>query len=176
MPAFEYRYIIKAMDLQAFGSDQKTICFRLYMCPLPQYWKPEVLKDLSEDNSADWFFEDAVNSDVLPYIGEEYLNYTDNDVLPDENGNKWYDYFYHITDWSKANEMLNIITTVLDPMDSTRGHGLDQAWNQLGNTGWDLLEHILNGKDYIKAALSRLITAIINFTIREKNDILIITS
>ena len=32
MPAFEYRYIIKAMDLQAFGSDQKTICFRLYMC------------------------------------------------------------------------------------------------------------------------------------------------
>ena len=28
------RYIIKAMDLQAFGSDQKTICFRLYMCPL----------------------------------------------------------------------------------------------------------------------------------------------
>ena len=116
MPAFEYRYIIKAMDLQAFGSDQKTICFRLYMCPLPQYWKPEVLKDLSEDNSADWFFEDAVNSDVLPYIGEEYLNYTDNDVLPDEN----------------------------------------QAWNQLGNTGWDLLEHILNGKDYIKAALSRL--------------------
>lgn len=31
MPAFEYRYIIKAMDLQAFGSDQKTICFRLYI-------------------------------------------------------------------------------------------------------------------------------------------------
>lgn len=84
MPAFEYRYIIKAMDLQAFGSDQKTICIRLYICPLPQYWKPEVLKDLSEDNSADWFFEDAVNSDVLPYIGEEYLNYTDNDILPDK--------------------------------------------------------------------------------------------
>ena len=70
--------------------------------------------------------------------------------------NKWYDYFYHITDWAKANELFNIIATVLYPMDSTRGHGLDQAWNQLGNTGWDLLEHILNGKDYIKAALSRL--------------------
>lgn len=156
MPAFEYRYIIKAMDLQAFGSDQKTICIRLYMCPLLQYWEPEVLNDLLEDSNEDWFFEDAVNSDVLPYIGEEYLNYTDNDVLPDENDNKWYDYFYHITNWTKANEMLNIIATVLLPMDRTRGHGLDQTWNQLGNTGWDLLEYILNGKNLFKAALSRL--------------------
>ena len=155
MPAFEYRYIIKAMDLQAFGSDQKTICIRLYMCPLPQYWKSEVLKDLSEDSSADWFFEDAVNSDVLPYIGEEYLNYTDNDILPDKNGNKRYDYFYHITDWAKANELFNMIAIVLYPMDRTRGHGLDQVWNQLGNTGWDLLEYVLNGKDWVNTALSR---------------------
>lgn len=155
MPAFEYRYLIKAMDLQAFGSDQKTICFRLYLCPLCKYWKSEVLKDLSEDNDKNWFFEDAADSGILPYIGEEYLNYTDDDVLPDENGNKWYDYFYHITDWSMANEMLNIIATVLIPMNDTRGHGLDQVWNQLGNTGWDLLEHILNGKDWINAALSR---------------------
>ena len=156
MPAFEYRYIIKAMDLQAFGSDQKTICIRLYMCPLRKYWESESLKGLSEDNNKDWFFEDAADSGILPYIGEEYLDYSDNDVSPDENGNKWYDYFYHITDWSKANEMLNIITTVLYPMDSTRGHGLDQVWNQLGNTGWDLLEYILNGRDCIDAALSRI--------------------
>lgn len=155
IPAFEYRYIIKAIDLQVFGSDQKTICTRLYMCPLQQYWKSEVLKGLSEDDSEDWFFEDAVNSDILPYIGEEYLDYTDDDVLPDKNGNKWYDYFYHITDWSKANELLNIIATVLDPMNSTRGYGLDQVWNQLGNNGWDLLEHILKGKDWLNAALKR---------------------
>ncbi len=156
MPAFEYRYIIKAMDLQAFGSDQKTICFRLYLCPLRKYWEPEVLKDLSEDNNKDWFFEDAAESGILPHIGEEYLDYTDSDVKPDENGNKWYDYFYHITNWAKANEMLNVIATVLYPMDRTRGYGLDQIWNQLGNTGWDLLEYILNGKDCINAALSRL--------------------
>lgn len=155
MPAFEYRYLIKAMDLQAFCSDQKTICFRLYLCPLRKYWKSEVLKGLSEDNNEDWFFEDAVDSGILPYIGEEYLDYTDDDVLPDENGNKWYDYFYHITDWAKANELFNIIATVLDPMDSTRGHGLDQVWNQLGNNGWDLLKHILNGKDWLNAALER---------------------
>lgn len=155
IPAFKYRYIIKAMDLQAFGSDQKAICFRLYMCPLHQYWDKNVSKHLSEDNNEDWFFEDAADSGILPYIGEEYLNYTDDDVLPDENGNKWYDYFYHITNWSKANEMLNIIATVLCPMNDTRGHGLDRIWNQLGNTGWDLLEHILNGKDWVNAALSR---------------------
>lgn len=155
MPAFEYRYIIKAMDLQAFGSDQKTVCVRLYMCPLQQYWKPNALKGILEDDNEDWFFEDAADSGVLPYIGEEYLNYTDNDVLPDENGNKWYDYFYHITDWAKANELFNIIATVLYPMDSTRGHGLDQAWNQLGSNGWDLLEYILNGRDWLNAALER---------------------
>ena len=156
MPAFEYRYIIKAMDLQAFGSDQKTICFRLYMCPLRKYWESESLKGLSEDSNKDWFFEDAADSGILPYIGEEYLDYSDDDVSPDENGNKWYDYFYHITDWSKANEMLNIIATVLIPMNDTRGHGLDQTWNQLGNTGWDLLEYILNGKDCVDAALLRM--------------------
>lgn len=61
-------------------------------------------------------------------------------------------------------------------MDSTRGHGLDQAWNQLGNTGWDLLEYILNGKIVLTRHYQECITAIINFTIREKNDILIITS
>lgn len=155
IPAFEYRYIIKAMDLQAFGSDQKTICIRLYMCPLLQYWKPEVLNDLSEDSNEYWFFEDAVDSGILPYIGEEYLDYTDSDVKPDENGNKWYDYFYNITDWTKASEMLDIIATVLYPMDRTRGHGLDQIWNQLGNTGWDLLEYILNGKDWVNTALLR---------------------
>ena len=155
MPAFEYHYIIKAMDMQAFGSDQKAICIRLYMCPLRQYWKPEVLKDLSKDNNEDWFFEDAADSDILPCIGEEYLDYTDDDVLPDENGNKWYDYFYNILNWAKANELFDIIATVLNPMDSTRGHGLDRAWNQLGNTGWDLLEYILNGKDWLSAVIER---------------------
>lgn len=156
MPAFEYRYIIKAMDLQAFGSDQKTICFRLYMCPLRKYWKTDILNDLSEDSNEDWFFEYAVDSGILPYLGEEYLDYTDDDILPDENGNKWYDYFYNITDWTKASEMLNIIATVLDPMNDTRGYSLDQVWNQLGNTGWDLLKYILNGKDCVDAALSRM--------------------
>lgn len=154
MPAFEYRYIIKAM-ITAFGTKQKTICFRLYMCPLRKYWKPEVLKDFSEDNNEDWSFKDAADSGILPHIGEEYLDYTDDDVPPDENGNKWYDYFYHITNWTKANEMLNIIATVLLPMDRTRGYGLDQIWNQLGNTGWDLLEYILSGKDWVNAALLR---------------------
>lgn len=127
LPSFKYRYIIKAIDMQAFGSDQKTICFRLYMCPLRKYWESESLKGLSEDNNKDWFFEDAADSGILPYIGEEYLDYSDDDVLPDENGNKWYDYFYHITNWSKANEMLNIIATVLDPMNDTRGYSLDQV-------------------------------------------------
>ena len=61
----------------------------------------------------------------------------------------------HITDWAKANELFNIIATVLYPMDSTRGHGLDQAWNQLGSNGWDLLEYILNGRDWLNAALER---------------------
>lgn len=155
IPAFEYRYIIKAIDLQAFGSDQKTICIRLYMCPLHQYWNYEVFNSISGDYNEDWIFEDAVDSDILPCIGEEYLDYTDDDVLPDENGNKWYDYFYNITDWQKANELLNIIATVLDPMNSTRGYGLDQVWNQLGNNGWDLLEYILKGKDWLNAVLKR---------------------
>ena len=149
MPAFEYRYIIKAMDLQAFGSDQKTVCVRLYMCPLQQYWKLNALKGILEDDNEDWFFEDAADSGVLPCMGEKYLNYTDDDVQPDENGNKWYDYFCHITDWTKANDLFDIIATVLDPIDNMRGFSLDSVWNQIGTTGWDLLESILNDKDWM---------------------------
>ena len=156
MPAFEYRYIIKAMDLQAFGSDQKTVCVRLYMCPLQQYWKPNALKDILEDDNEDWFFEDAADSGVLPCMGEKYLNYTDDDVQPDENGNKWYDYFCHITDWTKANDLFDIIATVLDPIDNMRGFSLDSVWNQIGTTGWDLLESILNDKDWMWQSIERM--------------------
>ena len=88
MPAFEYRYIIKAMDLQAFGADQKSIVIQLFMCPLMKHWNENILRSVMNDMDKSWFYEDAADSGILPKIGEEYLDYTDEDVSPDEHGNK----------------------------------------------------------------------------------------
>lgn len=153
LPCFKYRYVIKVEDEQGLGADQKVIDIRLLICPLKEYWNPDTLKIVVDDN--DWLYEDAADTEVLPVIGLEQINYTDEDVPPDENGNKWYDYFYNVLDNPKVNELLDVISTVLQPMDSMRGNSLDQIWNQLGNTGWDLLEYILNGKDWVSAGIQR---------------------
>lgn len=33
---------------------------------------------------------------------------------------------------------------------------IDNVWNQIGNTGWDNLNYLLNGKDWLNAALRRI--------------------
>jgi hypothetical protein len=41
-------------------------------------------------------------------------------------------------------------------VDSMRGFYLDRQWNQIGTNGWDVLNEMVNGKDYIQASFDRL--------------------
>ena len=50
---------------------------------------------------------------------------------------------------------LNVIASVFESVDRLRGFYLDKYVNRIGNTGWDLLDDFVNGKDYISKALNR---------------------
>lgn len=152
MPAFKYKYILNCMDLQ--GSQEKSIVIQCLMCPLPEYVNKETLSEITDD--LDFYFSDATSSGILPNMGDEYINYDPEQIPEDENGNRWYDYYYHLTDNKDFIQVLNVVATMIDDLDIMKGWRMDRVWNRIGNTGWDLLNNLLNGKDYVEAALERL--------------------
>jgi hypothetical protein len=57
---------------------------------------------------------------------------------------------------TKVKGKLAAIANLLEAIDSMRGFYLDRAWNQIGTNGWDVLNEMVNGKDYIQASFDRL--------------------
>ena len=157
IPAFKYKYVLNCMDLQAFGSEEKSIVIQCLMCPLPEYVNKKVLSDISNDDDIDYYFSDATSSGVLPNMGDEYINYDPEQIPEDENGNRWYDYYYHLTDNKYFIQVLNVAATMIDGMNDLRGWRMDRGWNQIGSTGWDLLRHLLLGENWIKKSINRIL-------------------
>ncbi len=156
VPAFKYKYVLNCMDLTAFGSQEKSIVIQCLMCPLPEYVNKKVLSDISNDGDLDYYFSDATSSGVLPNMGDEYINYDPEQIPEDENGNRWYDYYYHLTDNKDFIQVLNVAATMIDGMNDLRGWRMDRGWNQIGSTGWDLLRHLLLGENWIRKSINRL--------------------
>ena len=52
--------------------------------------------------------------------------------------------------------MLDTITTCIYILDAQRGYWLDDVFNQIGTSGWDLLRDLLTGKDWLKASIDRI--------------------
>lgn len=161
LPAFEYKYILNCFDFQAFGADRSEIVVQCRLCPLQKYINKEKLPELLESVNGevydeDFYFEDMSGTGILPCFGTEYINYDPEKVPEDEHGNRWYDYYYNLTDNKDFVLMLNVAATVLNCVDAMRGAGLDNVWNRIGNTGWDNLNYLLNGRDWLNAALRRI--------------------
>lgn len=135
IPEFQYKYVIKAFDAVAYGSDNKIIYIQLYMVITPE----DVGENIQELEECGVEF------------GYESVAYT-NDQLKDE----WYDYFYNILDNKEVVEYLNTAATVLPFVDSTRGFYLDQCKNRIGTTGWDFLRNITLGEDWVMSSINRL--------------------
>lgn len=154
LPAFEYKYVIKCFDSEVFCMEQNNIIVTCCICPLEKYVNKSVLRKL--DIQSDFYFEDMINLGSLPYIGKEYINYAPDQIPEDENGNRWYDYYYNLLDNTDFVDMLNVAATVLNYADSMVGFFLDKSWNKLGNTGWDSFEYLFNDEDLIGIAIKRL--------------------
>ena len=141
LPAFEYRYVLNCFDMKEMGSEENSIVMECLMCPEIKYVNAKVIDDIT-DNPEYWY-HDAGTSGILPRLGVEYVDY----------GSEDYDY---LTDNGKFIYMLNMAATMIDDADLMRGFAFDRTWNDIGNTGWDCLENLLNGKGLIKSALKRI--------------------
>lgn len=153
MPAFEYKYILNCIDMSAFGSKSNTIAIECFLCPLVEYINANALVNITDE--PDYYYSDAGTSGVLPRLGEEFINYDPKDIPPDEYGNRWYDYYNRLTDNNDFVQTLNTAATVLDNANEMRGFSLDKVWNEIGTTGWDLLENLLLGEDWLKKSINR---------------------
>lgn len=154
MPEFKYKYVLNCMDMKAFGTQEKSIVIQCLMCPLPKYVNKETLKEITDE--VDYYFSDVTSSGVLPNMGDEYINYDPEQIPEDENGNRWYNYHYHLTDNKDFVQVLNVAATILDDVNVFRGFRMDRVWNDIGSTGWDSLRHLLLGEDWIKKSINRL--------------------
>lgn len=154
IPAFRYKYILNCMDAYALGSEEHYIAVQCLLCPLIEYVKANVLDSITDD--PEWYYNDAGTSGILPNLGDEYINYDPKDIPPDEYRNRWDDYYYHLTDNKEFLQTLNVAATVIDNADAMRGFSFDKTWNGLGTTGWDLLEALLVGTDWVKASIDRI--------------------
>lgn len=153
LPEFKYKYILNCFDMQAFGTKEKSIVIQLLMCPLVEYVNSKVISDITDE--PDYWFHDAARSGILPNLGDEYVNYEE--APEDEHGNSWYDYYYNLTENKDFLQTLNAAATIIDAINMFfNGWGIDKVWNSIGNTGWDLLNNLLNGEDWLKAGLDRL--------------------
>lgn len=157
IPAFKYKYILNCMDMKAFGSEENSIVVQCLMCPLLEYINKKVLSDISNDGDLDYYFSDAATCGILPNMGDEYINYDPEQIPEDENGNRWYDYYYHLTDNKDFVHVLNVAATMIDDMNDLRGWRMDRVWNRIGSTGWDSLRHLLLGEDWIKKSINRIL-------------------
>lgn len=154
MPAFEYKYILNCFDMYALGSENHTIVIECLLCPLFEYIKANVVKNITD--KLEYYYDDAAVSGALPKLGDEYIDYNPKDIPPDDYGNQWEDYYYHLTDNADFHQTLNVAATVLDNADAMRGFSFDKTWNRIGSTGWDLLESLLVGTDWIKVSINRI--------------------
>ena len=158
IPKFEYRYIVRCIDMYAFDG-RTEIIIETFMCPLAEYINKNQLNSVMngyDDSEYIYrYYTDMASSCLLPNFGTEYISYKTEDVSPDENGNFWYDYYYNILDNKDVVNKLNTAATVLYNIDRMRGFNLDRVWNMLGSTGWDLLKTLLNGTDWVKTSIDR---------------------
>lgn len=59
-----------------------------------------------------------------------------------------------VVDSNYTNIMIfDMISSVVDVIDSLRGFYLDKPTNRLGTTGWELLDYFINGIDYVNKAV-----------------------
>ena len=145
---FKYKLCISAIAMNNFLADDEEghndIHIELSIVPLPEYLNAEV-----KDGIADCMGTEEIDVyDIYSYGGCPRLDH-DTLTLNDDAA------FYDITANEDAVRMLDACATVCESINNLRGFYLDRAWNLIGSTGWDLLDNLINGKDFIQSAMDR---------------------
>lgn len=145
---FKYRLCIKAMAMSEFLAEDEEgyndVHIELSIVPLPEYLNAKV-----KDSIADCMGVEEI--DVYDIVSYGSCPYLDRDTLTlncDAD-------FYDITENEDVVRMLDACATACESINSLRGFYLDRVWNLIGSTGWDLLDNLINGEDFIQKTLDR---------------------
>lgn len=142
---FKYKYAVRVEDLYELTGDEDykgKFEIGLYLVPSEDSMNESVRNRVKESCGLEG--DDRLYvSDIISYgLGVCLLNETVSNCRYIEG--------------TKVKGKLAAIANLLEMIDSMRGFYLDRAWNRIGTTGWDVLNEMINGKDYIQSSFERL--------------------
>lgn len=155
--AFDYRYVIQAVDMCRAAAESGTIYIDLYLVPEPKDWCEDSLKKAAvtygwekeprEEILKQMRPQDGIENGYGVLVGRDEVGYD-----PEEHDEGFYD----VLENEDALKTINAAASAVQFYDNTRGFVLDKFQNRIGTTGWDTLNECLNGKDKIQAGLERI--------------------
>lgn len=146
---FDYKLIIRATALGQFIGEgeegHNDVHIELSMCPLPEFLSEKAANEIKDSMGVDKLtVYDIVEYGRCPELESDTVTITDDDDA------------YNILDVDTAKEKLDCAATAAEVLNSIRGFSLDKPWNLISNTGWDLLDELINGVDPNENIIKRL--------------------
>lgn len=146
---FDYKLIIRVTALSQFigeGEDgHNDAHIELSMCPLPEFLSEKIAGEIKDSTGVDKLtVYDVAEYGSCPELESDTVVITDDDDA------------YNVLDVNVIKEKLDCAATVAETFNSLRGFSLDKPWNLMSNTGWDLLDELIEGVDPIENIIKHL--------------------
>lgn len=146
--SFDYKLIIRATALKQFiGEDEdghNDVHIELSMCPLPEFLSEKIANEIKDSMGVDKLtVYDIAEYGSCPELESDTIVITDDDDA------------YNVLDVNVIKEKLDCAATAAETFNSLRGFSLDKPWNLLSNTGWDLLDEMIEGIDLSENIIKR---------------------
>lgn len=145
---FDYKLVIRATALDQFigeGEDgHNDVHIELSMCPLPEFLSEKIANEIKDSMGVDKLtVYDIAEYGSCPELESDTIVITDDDDA------------YNVLDVNVIKEKLDCAATAAETFNSLRGFSLDKPWNLLSNTGWDLLDEMIEGIDLSENIIKR---------------------
>lgn len=145
---FDYKLVIRATALGQFigeGEDgHNDVHIELSMCPLPEFLSEKIANEIKDSMGVDKLtVYDIAEYGSCPELESDTIVITDDDDA------------YNVLDVNVIKEKLDCAATAAETFNSLRGFSLDKPWNLLSNTGWDLLDEMIEGIDLSENIIKR---------------------
>lgn len=146
---FTYKLIIRATALGQFIGESEEghndVHIELSMCPLPEFLSEKAANEIKDNMGVDELtVYDIVECDSCLELESDTVIITEDDDA------------YDVLDIDIVKEKLDCAATAAEALNSIRGFLLDKPWNLIGNTGWDLLDELIEGIDLRESSKKRL--------------------
>lgn len=137
------------MDLGQFIGESEEghndVHIELSMCPLPEFLSERAANEIKDSMGVDKLtVYDIVEYGRCPELESDTVTITDDDDA------------YNVLDVNTVKEKIDCAATVAETLNSIRGFSLDKPWNLISNTGWDLLDELIDGVNPNENIIKRL--------------------